>query len=333
MTILSFADTSAVSLAYALSDSSTAVEFGTVPTAMKLIPFTTESFKMSKESKTSSAISSGRRITGVKNTSGTVAGGATVEFGYNPFVKDMLQAAMMNTWSTNTLLDGAAKQYLAWEKITRTDTGATLNQDVEQYFGMLVDEATLTMNAGDICTLELAFVGANGEYISAVQGADGLGGSMASARDAFTAYELADASNNLDNVTIKDSTNAVIPLVFSQCSLKISNNAAAQTAVGHVFPAGMRTGQVGVEFSGTVFYSDQKALAAHMKNEILSVAFSIATKEGTYDFSIPAAIAQAPGGNAQGQNQDYTQTITLTGIEGTVGANKCVLSIAATDAP
>ena len=89
MAIKSYADTSAVSLAYAFSTASEASEF--VAASMNLIPFTTEGFTMAKEAKSSQAISGSRRVTGSKNTKGTASGAATVEFGATPFCMDLLK--------------------------------------------------------------------------------------------------------------------------------------------------------------------------------------------------------------------------------------------------
>jgi hypothetical protein len=102
-----------------------------------------------------------------------------------------------------------------------------------------------------------------------------------------------------------------------------------------VFAAGAAMGKVAVELSGTIYYYDQTVLKAHMENEVLSASFSIETAEGKLDFFLPALTAQSPGGNAQGENQDYTNTITFTGQEGLLddGTTKCVLAIDWTATP
>lgn len=333
MTIRSFADSSAVNLAYAFSDASQKSEFDPAP--LNVVPFTTEGFKMSKDPKSSTAISSDRRSQGSKNTKGTAEGAVTVEFGANPFCLDLLQAAMMSAWvdgaiagtDPNVLVDGATKQFMLWERVIRPNVGATENQSLERYYGALVNESTLTMNDGDVITLASNLVVVNADYSEAAQGTDGLGGSIASAKTAPASYEIADASNNLKSIQLLDSSAAVIPAVFSQASLKITNNIRTQGAVGSVFAAGAAMGKVAVELSGTIYYYDQSVLKAHMENEVMSAQFSIETAEGKLNFFLPALKAQAPGGNAQGENQDYTSSITFTAEEGTHGTDKCVLAI------
>lgn len=331
MTIRSFADTSAVSLAYAFSTASQQSEF--VSGSMKYLPFTTEGFKMSKDAKSSTAIGSNRRNLGSKNTKGTAEGAATIEFGGAQFCLDMLQAAMMNTWTPGSsddpdvLIDGALKQYMVWERVIRPNVGATEKQSLERYYGALVNEATLTMNDGDIITLATSLVSVNADYSEAVQGANGLGGSIASSKTAPASYELADASNNLKSVKLLDADGAELPVVFSQATLKVTNNVRTQGAVGHVFAAGAAMGKVAVELSGTIYYYDQTVLKAHMENEVMSASFDIETAEGKLSFFLPALTAQSPSGNAQAENQDYTSSITFTGQQGTHGSDSCVLAI------
>ena len=65
MPIKSFADTSSVSLAYALSDDANATEAALA--SMNYVPFTTEGFAMAKEAKTSTAITDNRRTSGSKH--------------------------------------------------------------------------------------------------------------------------------------------------------------------------------------------------------------------------------------------------------------------------
>ena len=335
MTIKSFADTSAVSLAYAFSTAADSTD--TPPTTLKYLPFTSEGFKLSKEAKSSTAIGSNRRNLGSKNTKGTAEGAATIEFGGAQFCRDMLQAAMLIAWTPgavpgtdpDVLTDGALKQYMVWERCIRPNVGATEKQSLERYYGALVNEATLTMNDGDIVTLATNLVAVNGDYAEAVQGSGGLGGSIATTKSAPASYELADASNNLKSLKLFDALGVELPVVFSQATLKVTNNVRTQGAVGHVFAAGAAMGKVAVELSGTIYYYDQTVLKAHMENEVLSASFSIETAEGKLDFFLPALTAQSPGGNAQGENQDYTNTITFTGQEGLLvdGTTKCVLAI------
>lgn len=335
MTIKSFADTSAVSLAYAFSTAASATD--TPPSTLNYLPFTSEGFKLSKEAKSSTAIGSNRRNLGAKNTKGTAEGAATIEFGGAQFCRDMLQAVMMSAWvpgaipgtDPDTLVDGSAKQYMVWERCIRPNVGSTEKQSLERYYGALVNEATLTMNDGDIITLASNLMAVNGDYAEAVQGSNGLGGSIATTKTAPASYELADASNNLKSLKLFDPNGVELPVVFSQATLKITNNVRMQGAVGNVFAAGAAMGKVAVELSGTIYYYDQTVLKAHMENQVLSASFDIETVQGKLSFFLPALTAQSPGGNAQGENQDYTNTITFTGQEGTLvdGTTKCVLAI------
>ena len=332
MAVKTFADTSAVSLSYAFDNGYDGSEV--TADTLAYVPFTTEGFKMSKDAKTSTAITSSRRISNSKNTQGTAEGATTAEMGVVDFIKDFFQAAMMNTWTADpggvfsTITDGSVPQYMVWEKVIRPEVGATKKQSVEQYFGTLVNEATLDLgNEGDVATLALTMMSANAAYNETVQGADGLGGSLATSKTSPDDYELADSANNVTSIVVKDSGGTVIPMTFSTGSIKITNNVRTQGAVGSVFAAGMAMGKVAVEMTGTAYYYDQSVLKAHMENELMSVEMSIETAEGTYDITLPAVRAGAPDANAQSENSDYTSSITLTAQEGTVGSTKCAIHV------
>lgn len=330
MPIKSFADTSAVSLAYAFSDAADASEI--TNTDLKLVPFTTEGFTMSKEAKTSQAISGSRRTKGSKNTKGTAAGALTVEFGAVDFCLDMLQAALMNTWTDlgtgeKTIYDSDLKQYLAFEKTIRPSAGATEKQSHEKFFGTLVNDVTLEFGDGELITMAVNTMSAFADYNEAVQGVDGLGGSMAVQKIAPGDYEIADASNNLDSLTLLDENNAPLEMTFSTASLQIENNVREQPGLGHVFAAGMGMGKVAASLSGEVYYYDQTVLDTHMRNKRMKGQAVIETREGKFEFFFPNMVAQSPTSNAGGENQDYTTSLTLTAEEGVHDGVTCTMFV------
>lgn len=335
MPIKSFADTSAVSLAYAFSDAADASEL--INKDLKLVPFTTEGFTMSKEAKTSQAISGSRRTKGSKNTKGTAAGALTVEFGAVDFCLDMLQAALMNTWTDlgtgeKTIYDSDLKQYLAFEKTIRPSAGATEKQSHEKFFGTLVNDVTLEFGDGELITMAVNTMSAFADYNEEVQGVDGLGGSMAVQKIAPEDYEIADASNNLDSLTLLDENNAPLEMTFSTASLQIENNVREQPGLGHVFAAGMGMGKVAASLSGEVYYYDQTVLDTHMRNKRMKGQAVIETREGKFEFFFPNMVAQSPTSNAGGENQDYTTSLTLTAEEGVHDGVTCTMFVKFTPA-
>lgn len=338
--IKSFNDTSAVSVAYALTDSADKATVIAAKPAMKLLPFTTESFTMQKESKTSSAIRGDRRTSGAKNTKGSANGGLTVEFGAVNFVLDLLQLAMMNDWNpvdeANPLLgkyitDGELKQFMLVEKTVSTGKTATDQLDHEWYFGTAINDATIKFADGELVTFETSTISANADYGTAVAGVGGLGGSLALSKAVPTPYEIADSSNNLASIVLKDDTGAVMEVVWSDASLQIQNNVREQSGLSKQFAAGIGIGMVGVNFSGEIYYVDQTILDAHMKNKSLSVEITVATAEGTFTITLPKLKAQAPTNNADGQNNDFKTSLTLAAETGdvTIGTETlpCMIAI------
>lgn len=330
MPIKSYADTSAVSLAYAFSDAADKSEVGT-PT-LKLVPFTTEGFTMAKEARSSTAITDSRRTSGSKNTQGSASGAMTVEFGATPFCLDMLQAVLMNTWTDlgggkKAIWDSDIKQYLVIEKTITPNRGAANEQFHENYFGTLINDATLEIGTSELITLALNTISANADYSKAVQGSNGLGGSISSEKLAPANYEIADASNNVKNFTIRDSLGQPLEMTFSSISLAVQNNVREQPGIGHVFAAGIGMGKVGVELSAEAYFYDQTVLEVHMSNERISGETVIETADGKFTIYFPNMIAQSPSSNAGGDNQDYSTSVTLTAEEGEHAGQRCVIYI------
>ena len=337
MAIKSYADTSAVSLAYAFSDAANKEDLPT-GIAMGLVPFRDEGFNMAKEAQVSAAISNSRRIKGSKNTKGTASGSLTVEFGGVDFALDMLQAALMNTWTVQpdgsmTIFDSNLKQYMVIEKTMKpAGDGATLEQYHEQYFGTLVNSLNMEIGDGELITLAMDTMSAFADYGHALQGTDGLGGSLATVKNVPADYEIADSSNNLENFTLRDENGVPLELTFASASLSIENNVREQPGLGHVFAAGMGMGKVGVSSSAEVYFYDQTILNVHMENKRMSGEYVIETREGKFEFFYPNMVAQSPESSAGGENQDYTTSLTLSAEEGTHEGQACCIFIRYTPA-
>ena len=340
--VKSFNDTSSVALAYAISPMDSKSDFvGASRVDMKYIPYTTESFAMQKESKTSTAISGTRRTQGSKNTKGSANGGATVEFGATPWVLDLLQLIMLSEWKNiddatpalgKYIVDGEFKQYMVVEKTVRQGALATDRLDHEWYFGTMMNDATLNFGDGELITLACNTMSANADYGFAVAGVDGLGGSVGKSKVAPTNYEIADSSNNLSQIEIRNDLDELLEVTWSDASLQLQNNVREQSGLGRQFAAGIGIGKVAVTFSGEIYYFDQTILKTHMTNKRVSLKTNISTAEGTFTIICPNLTAQAPTNNAEGENADYKSSMTLVAEAGvvTIGANvdiPCVMAI------
>lgn len=334
MAIKSFADTSAVSLAYGFTDAANTAEVDLQE--LKYIPFTTEGFTMAKEAQVSQAITASRRSKGSKNTKGSASGAFTIEFGAADFCLDMLQALLMNKWKQDggvmTIHDGDLKQYMVVEKTIRPSRGEEEKQSHEQFFGTLINDGTLELGDGELITLALNTISANAEYTEALQGEDGTGGSLVLSKEAPADYEIADASNNVKNIKITNLQGEPLELTFSSATLNVENNVREQPGIGHVFAAGIGMGKVGVNMSGEVYYYDQTLLDVHMRNERIKAEMTLETRDGKFEIFLPNLIAQSPSSNAGGENQDYTTSIELVAEEGEHEGVKCVIFIKYTPA-
>ena len=335
-TIKSFTDTSAVSLAYALDGAANASEV--TATALTYLPFTQEGFQLSKDSQMSTAIRGDRRQSGSKNTKGTASGSAGLEFGVTPFINDMLQAAMMSEWVTHAtdvnqsfIADGETKQFFLIEKRVRNVVNGTLTNFFERYYGNLANEVSIEMGGSDLVSMSVNTMAVFGDITKAAADIDADAGGLATTYAAPQDYEIADASNNVKKATLYDAAGVALPVTFSTITLSITNNVREQEAVGSEFAGGMGMGKVNAQVSGTIYYYDDSILDAHLLNKYVSAEIVIETAEGEFTIYLPKAKAEAPNANAGGENQDYTQTLTLNGEAGEVGFDgtqyACVVAI------
>lgn len=333
--IKSFADTSAVSLAYAMSGAAKASEVQA--TSLTYLPFTQEGFQLSKDSQASAAIRQNRRQVGSKNTRGSAPGSMTLEMGVTPFVSDMIEAVMMSNWvdhetdpDVSFIVDGEVNKFFLVEKRTRNVVDGTLTNFFERYYGNLTNQLDIEMGDG-LATMSISTIAVFGDTSKASAASNADAGGLVSQYVAPDDYEIADSSNNVKRATIFDQNGTPVPATFSDLTLTIGNNVREQNALGSEFAAGMGKGKVRPSLSGTIYYYDDSILNAHLKNQYLSAEVVVETEDGELTFYIPRGKAEAPNANAQGEDQDYTQTLTINGEEGEVEFDgetyKCAVAI------
>lgn len=335
-TIRSFTDTSAVSLAYALDGASDASEV--TATKLTYLPYTQEGFQLSKDSQMSTAIRGDRRPSGSKNTKGTAAGSAGLEFGITPFVNDMLQCAMMSTWIDHAtendqsfISDGEIKNFFLVEKRVRNVVDGTLTNFFERYYGNLANEVSMEIGGSSLVSMSVNTMAVFGDTAKSAADADADAGGIVANYLTPPDYEIADASNNVKKATLFDADGSILPVTFSSLTVSITNNVREQEAVGSEFAGGMGMGKVNAQVTGTIYYYDDSILDAHLLNKYVSAEITLDTAEGEFVITLPKAKAEAPNANAGGENQDYTQTLTLNGEAGEVEfdgeAYPCVIAI------
>lgn len=334
-----FADTSAVSIAYAIDAAADATEL--TATEFMYVPYTSEGFQLAKETQQSTAITSDRRPSGSKNTRGSASGSVGTEFGYAPFILDMLKLAVMGDWVEETaagtptggfhIIDGENRQLFVVEKRIRNSIAGVPTNFLERYFGNLVNEATIEIGNGELISFTVNTMAAFGDTASADASTNENAGGMATTYTKPASYEIADSTNNIASIVVKDSAGNPLEAVWSDATITISNNVREQAGVGSEFAAGMAMGKVGVSMSGTIYYYDDTVLQAHLNNEELSAEVQIQTVEGSFTLMMPKMKAESPSANAQGENQDYTQSLNMSAERGSVtlseSQQECVIAI------
>ena len=337
MPIKQFQDTSSVSIAYAMDDAADSSELSSPE--MKYLPYTTEGFTMAKETQASTAISSDRRPNGSKNTKGTATGSVGLEFGFANFIADMLSASLMNTWTVDTaaadgsefIYDGEQLRYFFVEKRIKGNKAGVRHNFIERYYGNLANETTIEIGTSELISMAVNTMCAYADMADADASSDEDAGGEGTSYARPADYEIADGANNVKNIVFRDSGGTPLELTMSQASLSISNNVREQPAIGKEFTAGMTVGKVGAGLSGTAYYYDDTLLKTHMNNGTLSAEFEITTPDGSFMFYLPKLRAETPTANSQGENQDYSQSLTLTAERGSMslGGNdvECVIAV------
>lgn len=338
MPIKQFQDTSSVSIAYALSDAANSTELGP-SVEMNYFPYTTEGFTMAKEMQASTAISKDRRPNGSKNTKGTATGSVGLEMGYADFIHDMLSASLMNVWTedltaadgTEFIYDSDNLRYFFVEKRVRGFKGAARHNYLERYYGNLINETSIEIGTSELISMTVNTMTAFADTAEADATSDEDAGGLGSSYVVPSSYEIADGANNVKNIVFRDAGGTELEVTMSAATLTIGNNVREQPAIGHEFTAGMTAGKVSAGLSGTIYFIDNTLLNIHMNNGTLSAEVEIETSEGTYMVYLPRLRAESPTANSQGENQDYTQSLTLTAERGSValGGNDvtCVIAI------
>lgn len=337
MPVKQFNDTSIVSVGYAIDNAANEGELSA--TEMTYVPYTTEGFSISKETKQSGAIVNDRRPNGSKNTNGSASGSFTTEFGYAPFVLDMLQVALMSTWTEDTtaadgsryITDGEDLQFFVAEKRERVSPGGVRRNVHQRFFGNLVNEATIEIGNGELVTFQVSTNAAFGDVDEADASTNEDAGGLVTSYKIPASYEIADSSNNIDKIVLKDDAGNPLDVTWTDMTLTISNNVREQPGLGNEFAAGMAIGRVGVSVSGNIYYMDSTILNTHLNNGTASLEITISTSEGTFTIVIPKLKAESPEANSQSPNEDYSQSVSLTAERGKVtldGAETtCLLAV------
>ena len=194
-------------------------------------------------------------------------------------------------------------------------------RNFRRHYGQLANEMTLSLSDGKLATLQLSSNSANFDSAmdTTANGTDTTG-SMASSFIDPDSYEPADGSNNVKQVYVAKEDGTLVEMVFSQLTVQVSNNIRTSNAIGSVWAAGMAKGRVAAKVTGTAYYEDDTLLNLHMANEKLRFVMPMETAEGTVVFILPRLSLASPSGNASGNNQDFTSSITLTGAESKISA-------------
>lgn len=323
MAIKQFADTSAVSIGMAVTDASKVDE---LPADLELmrVPFTTESMSQSREAQKSTAITNSRRYKGQKNIKGTAGGGFSSEMGFEPVTLTLLSVALRNEWKTDatvengmTLVDGETPRYLYVEKIERGRKGEAKWNYLQRFFGQSVSQFQFELSPGGFVIGQATLMGVFADTDSADGSVSRDNGSKGTYVEPIE-YEFIDGSASVKKIVVRDQEGNPLEATFSQLTISINNNTRNQDAVGEQFTAGIADGKVDIQVSGTMYFYDQSLLMTHIDNATLAVEIHLESKDGTFILLLPKLGVGAPGANAQGENQDYTQSVALSAFESKV---------------
>lgn len=337
MGVKTFADTSVVKLALQNSNYATYEEWllthenHTNKTNFTTIPYTTESFKASKETKMSTAITGNRRQSGSRNIKGSASGGFTIEASLNStLLSYLIPAALMNDFVDVTttddkqirvITDGATISPMLVEKYEKTVVDGKTYHEFSQFFGTCVNELSFDFGAADFVKVSATTMSTDFNLNSSVISGnteDNLASSLAAGYTVVTPDDLLDTTNSIKSIKLFGEDGIEIKAVFSTASLKITNNLREQSALGYEFMAGIGAGKVNVTITGEIYFYNNEIFRKHLDNDKISAIIELEDSNEVLEIHLPKLTVAAPTNNSQGENQDYKTSISFNAEEGSI---------------
>ena len=262
---MAFAQGSRSSLSYIVEST-----FGTTPAGnFTNLPFSTHSLNLTKDRVAGNDIQSDRMPRVDRHGNRQVAGDIAVDLRDADY-DDFLEAAMLNTWATNTLKVGVAPKFFSIE-----DYAADIDQ-ARLFTGMTVSSMGISLAPNQMVTTTFGMVGKD-MTIGAVQKTQ----DAASGAAPFDAYSGDIAIGNVGSST---ASGIVTGLDFT-----LTNSFAPTFVIGDDSAPSLEYGRAEIEGTLTAYFEDA-ALITRFLSEVeseLEVSVNDPTGANAYTFLFP----------------------------------------------
>lgn len=294
---------------------------GTIPTAgdPQELRMTGESLKFNITTETSQEIRADRQVSDLIQTGADASGDVNFELSAGTY-DELMAAALCNEW----VVDGTDPNVATLVNGVR-ENSYTIEQgftDIQQYIahrGMSVDSMTIEAATEAILTGSFSFMG------------------MDSVRD--TATQLPGTPIPPSTTEVMDSVAGFADLIvagkpypcgISRVNLTVANNLRSQRALGKLGACAILLGTQQITGELTVYFSDGELYDRYIKNQDLSLTWTLSDKAGnSYKFTLPRLKFTDGTVNAGALDQDVELTLPFQGL---VDPNGVTLEIVRTKA-
>lgn len=273
--------------------------FGVTPTTgdSQELRFTGESLKFGITTETSQEIRSDRQIADLIQTGAESSGDVNFELSYGTY-DDLLEAALGGTWDADKVTNGTAAKFFSVEQ------GFTdINQHI-LFKGMSVNSFNLEFSIDSIITGSVGFMGAESIRDDESQ--------MPGTPQPTTSTEVMDSVSGFAELMVDGNA---FPCGVSRVSLNIDAALRAQKALGKLGACAINIGTLNITGEIVVYFSDGALYDKYIKNEDLSLTWTVQDKTGNkYKFNLPRIKFSDGTVNAGGLDQDVELTLPYQAI-------------------
>jgi hypothetical protein len=289
---------------------------GTTPTSPSFQNFryTGESMKINRENVVSNEIAADRNVRDLIRVFGGAGGGLDFEMSYGT-LDSFLESALAAAWDNDVLKNGTTQKSFTIEKTH--ELGAT--DQFMRHTGMVADTMSLTIQAGQVITGSLGFVG--------------IGGSVASAAISGATYTEAN-TNEVMNATSDFASLSAFSLSptpkIMRITMNIANGLRQQRAVGNFDAVGIGSGRFELTGEMEAYFESAALYQKFLDGDAGGLEFTLgSTMNEKYTFEVPNLKFSDGEVFAGGNDQDLMVRLPWQGLYDTTGspANDCTLKV------
>lgn len=270
-------------------------------TGWKALRYTSETLGAEPQTTISDEIRSDRMVADLINTSLNVGGDINVELSYSSF-DDLIEAALLGTWTTNVLKVGSTKRSFSVEK-----QFLDINQYI-RFTGMRVGAMALNFQFGQVST---------GSFTLAGAGTTAAGTAATGTTTAATTTSVMSGGDVAD-VKVNGVTTT---LLFRTINLTVDNTLRPIQALGQVAPSNQAYGRATITGTVEAYFDDLSLYNPLINSTSISLAWDAEDVAGNmYTILLPKIKFSSGTPQTPGVDQDVVQSLGFTALFDTTTA-------------